>query len=230
MISRWATWTSHGIALGTAPTGPAVGALLKWPEASSLKEIHPRARRPHSTAQKLVQLAAHLLKGFRNADLGIVLGTQGGCALADREFQSELETKGWPLGGPSLFVYTLPTASTGELSLALEATGPMLTLNAGTASGLSAVIRAVEWVQAGRAPAVLAISAEMGVADEHVALFLVEGGPRRKLVGQVGFGEGASGNHSALDLAAALSRSEGSELRNCDERGYWASLRLEPTP
>lgn len=106
----------------------------------------------------------------------------------------------------------------------------MMTLNAGTASGLSAVIRAVEWVQSGRAPAVLAISAEMGVAHEHVALFLIENRDRRKLVGQVGFGEGAPGNHSALDLAAALASSEGRELKSCDERGYWASVRLEPTP
>lgn len=229
MITAFATWTSRGISVGAPPAGPASGKLGDWADPPPLSKIHPRARRPHPTAKQLVQLASALLGDRRIEGLGLVLGTASGCALPDREFQKELDTKGWPLGGPSLFVYTLPTAAAGELSIALGATGPLLTVNAGTASGLCAVARGLEWVASGRCPAAIACSAEQGVADEHVAMFLIEKDGGRAAKGSSGFAEipstGAGGG--ALELASALSAREAARLVTRDALGYWAAIDLE---
>src|SRR5262245_49917278 len=105
-IAQFATWTSRGIAVGEPHSGTAQGALGAWPEAPALSKIHPRARRPHPSAKQLVQLAAALLGDRRIEGMGLILGSGCGCAQPDREFQRELEVKGLPLGGPSLFVYT----------------------------------------------------------------------------------------------------------------------------
>ena len=228
-ITKVATWTSGGISVGGKPKADAVGALGEWADAPPLSKIHPRARRPHPTARQLVQLASALLQDRRIEGLGLVLGTAAGCAQPDREFQKELDTKGWPLGGPSLFVYTLPTAAAGELSIALGATGPLLTVNAGAASGLAAVARGLEWVQAGRCPAAIACSAEQGIANEHVAMFLIESTGGRGAKGATGFGELPSGGTSrgALELASALSARDPAKLVTRDPLGYWASLELE---
>ena len=229
MITGFATWTSSGVAVNGKPAGTAKGKLGEWPEAPALSKVHPRARRPHPIAKQLVQLASVLMGERRIESLGLVLGTAAGCALPDREFQKELDTKGWPLGGPSLFVYTLPTAAAGELSIALAATGPLLTVNAGTASGLTAVASGLEWVQTGRCPAAIACSAEQGVADEHVAMFLIEGGNAgRGANGHTGFGEVPSGGASGgpLELAAALSSGSAAKLVSRDALGYWCSLEL----
>lgn len=229
MITRFATWTSGGISVGAIPKADAIGPLGEWAEAPPLSKIHPRARRPHPTARQLVQLASALLGDRRIEGLGLVLGTAAGCAQPDREFQKELDTKGWPLGGPSLFVYTLPTAAAGELSIALAATGPLLTVNAGTASGLAAVARGLEWVQAGRCPAAIACSAEQGVANEHVAMFLIESAGGRAAAGATGFGELPTGGVAggALELTSALASGEAAKLVSRDPLGYWASLELE---
>lgn len=228
MITQFVTWSSRGISVNGRPAGEATGPLGEWAEAPPLSKIHPRARRPHPTARQLVQLASALLGDRRIEGLGLVLGTAAGCAQPDREFQKELDTKGWPLGGPSLFVYTLPTAAAGELSIALGATGPLLTVNAGTASGLAAVARGLEWVAAGRCPAAIACSAEQGIANEHVAMFLIESTGGRAANGATGFGELPSGGVAggALELAAALSARDAAKLVSRDPLGYWASLEL----
>lgn len=229
MISGWVTWSSAGVSVNGSPAGPAKGLLGAWAEAPPLSKVHPRARRPHPIAKQLVQLASALLQERRIEGLGLVLGTASGCAQPDREFQHELDTKGLPLGGPSLFVYTLPTAAAGELSIALAATGPLLIVNAGAASGLTAVARGLEWVQSGRCPVALACSAEQGVADEHVAMFLIERGAGRGAIASTGFGKDAPPGTAgaALELAAALGARDAASLVTRDERGYWASLHLE---
>lgn len=215
--------------MNAGPQGEARGPLGAWPDAPPLSKIHPRARRPHPTAKQLVQLASALLGERRIEGLGLILGTAAGCALPDREFQRELDSKGLPLGGPSLFVYTLPTAEAGELSIALGATGPLLTVNAGAASGLTAVARGLEWVAAGRCPAVLACSAEQGVADEHLALFLVEKVARRGITGRSGFGELPAGGSAGgpLELCAALAAKAPARVVSRDPLGYWAAFELE---
>lgn len=229
MITAFASWACGGISVNAPPSGAQQGVLGAWAEAPPLSKIHPRARRPHPTAKQLVQLAWALLGERRIEGLGLILGTAAGCAQPDREFQKELDSKGLPLGGPSLFVYTLPTAAAGELSIALGATGPLLTVNAGAASGLTAVARGLEWVATGRCPAALACSAEQGVADEHVAMFLIEKGPGRGITGHSGFGELPAGGGSGgpLELCAALSAQSAARVVSRDPLGYWAALDLE---
>jgi hypothetical protein len=228
-ITHFATWSSGGVSLNAPPQGPSKGPLGAWAEAPPLSKVHPRARRPHPSAKQLVQLAATLLGERRIEGLGLLFGTASGCAQPDREFQKELDTKGWPLGGPSLFVYTLPTAAAGEMSIALGATGPLLTVNAGATSGLTAVARGLEWLKTGRCPAVLVCCAELGVADEQVAIFLIEDGPGRGISARAGFGSPPAAGAAAgpLELAAALSSKEPAALLGRDERGFWASLTVE---
>ena len=229
MISAWATWTHGGVSIGAKPAGPATGALGPWPEAPPLSRIHPRARRPHPSAKQLVQLAAAMLGERRIEDLGLVFGSASGCSAPDREFQHELDTKGLGFGSPSLFVYTLPTAALGEVSIALGATGPLLTVSAGRASGLSAVVRGLEWVASGRCERALCGSYELGGPDEHVALFLLESGPKRVVRGASGFAEmpPTGGHADALALAAALTVPSASTLTARDDRGFWATVTLE---
>ncbi len=229
MITAFASWASGGISVNAKPAGPAKGQLGPWAEAPPLSKIHPRARRPHPTAKQLVQLASALLGDRRIEGLGLILGTAAGCAQPDREFQRELDSKGLPLGGPSLFVYTLPTAAAGELSIALGATGPLLTVNAGSASGLTALARGLEWVATGRCPAALACSAEQGVADEHVAMFLIEKTPGRGVTGRSGFDElPADGTPGGpLELCAALAGPSAARVVTRDPLGYWAAFDLE---
>jgi hypothetical protein len=229
VITQFATWASQGISVNGKPAGSASGKLGPWSEAPALAKIHPRARRPHPTSRQLVQLASALLGERRIDGLGLILGTASGCAQPDREFQHELTIKGLPLGGPSLFVYTLPTAAAGELSIALQATGPLLTVNAGSASGLTAVARGLEWVAQGRCPAALACSEELGVADEHIAMFLIERAGGRGAAVSTGCFDAPPGTAvaSALDLAVALADREAAPLVSRDDRGFWASVHLE---
>jgi 3-oxoacyl-(acyl-carrier-protein) synthase len=230
-ISSWATWTSGGVSLKGKPAGAAKGVLGAWADAPPLSKVHPRARRPHTSAKQLVQLASAVLGDRRPEGLGLVMGSMSGCAAPDREFQQELETKGWGFGGPSLFVYTLPTAALGEVSIAMAATGPLLTMSAGLASGLSAVTRGLEWVAQGRCERVLCGSYELAGNDEHIALFLVEAGASRAVKGASGFGElPPSGGADALSLAAALSDRAAASLTSRDERGFWASVSLGEAP
>ncbi|MBK7864839.1 MAG: hypothetical protein IPJ65_40820 [Archangiaceae bacterium] len=227
-ITGFVSWASGGIAVNAPARGAAKGRLGEWAEAPPLSKIHPRARRPHPTSRQLVQLANALLGERRIEGLGLVLGTAAGCAQPDREFQAELDAKGWPLGGPSLFVYTLPTAAAGELSIAIGATGPLLTVNAGTASGLLAVARGLEWVATGRCPAALVCSAEQGVENEQVAMFLIEREAGRGATGNSGFADppsAAAGD--ALELTRALAAAAPSRLISIDPLGYWAALELE---
>jgi hypothetical protein len=217
MIASWATWTSRGMEL----RGQTI-------EAPPFAKIHTRARRPHPTAKNLVQLAAAVLGEARPKNLGLIVGSSSGCAAPDREFQRELDAKGWGFGSPSLFVYTLPTAAPAEVSIALGSRGPLLTVNAGTASGLTAIARGLEWVQSGRCAQVLCGVAELGVTNEHAALFLIESSGRSARA-SCGFGEAPSRGSlgDALSLAAALSSREATSIISTDARGYWASISLE---
>src|SRR4051812_16512020 len=115
-ISRWACWTAGGVTVGGPPPERESGPLASWAEAPPLSKIHPRARRPHPQAKALVQLASTVLGERRIEGLALTLGTASGSAAPDREFNRELQQKGPGFGGPSLFVYTLPSAPLGEVA------------------------------------------------------------------------------------------------------------------
>ena len=55
-ISRWATWTAAGVAIGGDPPEKKPGPIAAWADAPPLAMVHPRARRPHPQAKALVQL------------------------------------------------------------------------------------------------------------------------------------------------------------------------------
>jgi 3-oxoacyl-(acyl-carrier-protein) synthase len=226
-ITAWATWTAAGVAVNAAPLTGATGKLAAWAEAPALQKVHPRARRPHPHSKKAVQLAAAMLGDKRIANLGLVNATSAGCREPDVEFQAELEKKGAGFGGPSLFVYTLPTAPPGELSVALDAKGPLVAIDSGRCSALTGVGLAAREVNAGRADAMLVCCMELGVPDEQLAMFLVEKNGRALDDWKNGFGEGApQGNDGALELAAALAAGQGRVFTATDTQGFWSQVRL----
>jgi hypothetical protein len=239
-ISAWATWTSAGVAINAAPAvhperaerveGPASiipGKLAAWAEAPALATVHPRARRPHPHSRKAVQLAAAMLGARRFETLGLVVGTAAGCLEADLDFQAELQKKGAGFGGPSLFVYTLPTAPPGELSVALNAKGPLVALDSGQCSALTALGVAAREVDAGRAEAMLCVAMELGVPNELLSIFLVEKSGRPIDGWKNGFGEGGpQGADGALEVAAALASGAGRIFSAADALGFWAQVRV----
>ncbi len=231
VITAFATWASGGARVGAAPAGGPGVKLGDWPEAPPLSRVHPRARRPHPQAKALVQLAAAVLGERRPSGLGVALGTSAGCLTPDLEFQRELDTKGKGFGGPSLFVYTLPTAPLGEVAIALGANGPGFTVNAGAASALTAVGLAAEEVAAGRAPAMLAAGLEWGTGLDWAAVFLLEPkgtpGGGLEVRGRQGFGAAPSSTPGdALALARRLAdpSREAGKLCAADAAGFWAEL------
>lgn len=234
MISAWATWTTAGVSVSSAPRG-SPGPLGEWADAPLLSKIHPRARRPHPQARMLVQLASAVLgpNSHHGEKLSMLIGTASGSAQPDREFEADLQKRGPSLGGPSLFVYTLPTAPVGEVGIAFGARGPLATINAGLASGLTSVVQAVEEVERGRSPGVLCGALETGTEHDLIALFLVEKGGRR-VRGTSGFDpsstEAATGVSSILELAHALSQPAARTVRARDPQGFWAELHLEARP
>jgi 3-oxoacyl-(acyl-carrier-protein) synthase len=231
-ITAWATWTNGGVSINAAPAArpePVEGRrnLAAWADAPALQKVHPRARRPHPHSKKAVQLAAALLGDRRFETLGLVVGTSAGCREPDVEFQAELQKKGAGFGGPSLFVYTLPTAPPGELSVALDAKGPLVALDSGRCSALTALGTAAREVDAGRAEAMLCVCMELGVPDEHLALFLVEKTGRAISEWKSGFGEGGpQGGDGALELAAALAGNAGRVFTASDALGFWSQVRV----
>lgn len=217
-ISRWGTWTPAGVSVDGGPVA----------EAPALSKIHPRARRPHPQAKALVQLASVVLGDRRMEGLGLLVGSASGCAAPDREFQAELTKKGAGFGGPSLFVYTLPTAPLGEVAVAFGARGPLTAISAGSASGLTAIACAIDDVDAGRAPAVLCGSFEWGTDADHLVLFLVEPNGPYRVTGSTGYGEPPDGERGgALDVAAALRTGKAFAITSFDKLGCWAQLVSE---
>lgn len=227
-ISAWAAWTAAGVTVNGAPPALGDGPLGAWADAPLLSKIHPRARRPHPQAKALVQLASAVLGDRRIEDLGLTIGSASGCAAPDREFQKELDQKGIGFGGPSLFVYTLPTAPLGEVAVAFGARGPLSSVSAGAASALTAVAAAIDEVDAGRAPAMLCGGFEWGTGADHLVLFLVETTGPFTLVGATGYGEPPEGPRGgAIELAAALSSGRPFSLTSFDRLGFWAQLESE---
>jgi len=194
VLSSVAVWTPDGVWTNAAPTARNGGADLKpWSEAPLLSAIHPRARRPHPLAVKLVQLAHALLTAreatadapsFKRQEVDLLLGTLTGSTAADFEFWSGIQNRGASFGSPSTFVYTLPTAALAEIALALGVRGSLATLTAGTISGIASIARSASRISTGRARACICGGVEFARAVNHrasglfehdaIALFLVE--------------------------------------------------------
>jgi Beta-ketoacyl synthase, N-terminal domain len=228
-LEGFAAWSDLGAKTGpTAGPGPAPragppGILAPWPEAPPLGVLHPRARKPHRSGQVLVQLASTLTRQLapeQRRGCGLIVGSAAGCAVADHEFQSGLDQRGLPFGSPSVFVYTLPTAPLGEVSIALGIEGPLCTVSAGGASGLAAIARAAAEVANGDLEHALCGAMELGaLADgrravagaDHLVLLLLAARPARWRLWAWGAGFQPGGTPSAataLQLVQALGVSE----------------------
>jgi len=252
-VTASAVWTPDGVWLNALPpVGPSKGQLAAWAGATPLGAIHPRARRPHRQAEKLVQLAHALLeaRAARHvappppaADIDFLLGTALGSAEADVDFVRGLAARGSGLGSPGDFVYTLPTSAPAEVALALGLGGALSTFAAGSISGLFAVARAATHVGQGRSAACLCGGVEMGRSSseggEIAALFLLEAGSPlgngpHLSEAAVGFASlpGLPPLESPLDTLLSLASAcagTGQDLAVAgrSEEGYWARLRVE---
>lgn len=225
-ISRWAAWTAKGVTIGGDPPDRTPGPIATWAEAPLLSKVHPKARRPHPQAKALVQLASAVLGDRRLEGLALTLGSASGSSGPDREFEQELKIKGPGFGGPSLFVYTLPSAPLGEVAVAFGARGPLTTVSAGAASALTAIATAVDDVDSGRAPAVLCGGFEWGTESDFIALFLIEPMGPITITGETGYGETPEGvRGDVLDLAAAVASGQPFSLTAADRLGFWAQIR-----
>jgi 3-oxoacyl-[acyl-carrier-protein] synthase II len=119
-------------------------------------------------------LAAAGLDDATRALAGVVLGTAFGCFLTNVAYQQRLAMGGEGAASPRLFSATVSNAAVGELGIAYGLAGPGITLSAGGASGLLALGHAVDWIRAGRAPALVAGGAD-ALGDGLVA-WLASGG------------------------------------------------------
>lgn len=241
-LASFATWTPGGVAINAAPKVGAGLSLGAWPEAPPLSAVHPKARKPYPSARVLVQLGSALLSEVTpeaRARMGFCVGTVAGCAVADREFQKMLDERGGPFGSPSVFVYTLATAPLGEVSIALGVRGPLRTVSAGGASGLSALSASAALVAQGSLEDCLCGGVELGGAEpsrafggaDALALFHLTSrpGPWRLTAHGTGFLPSSSGvrTEGLLELAQGLAGPQGScEVHAQGPEGFWAKVAL----
>ncbi len=249
VLTAFATWTTGGVSVGGAPAKePSPTARLgPWDAALGLSKIHPRARRPHPAAKAMVQLAHAVLEARRAlgqppdpGSVGLCLGSLAGCVAADYDFQQGLLTRGLAFGSPATFVYTLPTATPAEVSIALGLKGGLVTLSAGSASGLAAVAAAAAQIAGRRAAACLCGGFEMpgtagAAGSESMALFLLERAGALdaacSLEASAGFGEppmpAVLGDPLlALALAASGAGPATARITAASPQGPWASVTL----
>jgi 3-oxoacyl-[acyl-carrier-protein] synthase II len=92
--------------------------------------------------------------------IGLSFGTGLGCLLTDAEYNQAIVEGGPAAASPRLFAYTVSSAAAGEVSIALGAKGPNLTVHLGLAAGLGAVGYGADLVEAEKADVVLAAGAD----------------------------------------------------------------------
>lgn len=241
-ISHFATWTSGGVAVDSAPVAESGRQLAKWPDAPDLARIHPKGRKPLFSVQALLQLTyaldSSVDRGSVSGRTSVILGTLAGCAETDRQFSQSLLERGPAFGSPTTFVYTLPTAALAEVAIALNIKGEVLTVSAGNASGLTAVAMAADRISSGNCAACICGGMELGTDRDWIALFLLEPskpGRRSQLDSwETGFGQlprQPLEYPAPLELATQLallsnSKTGSGRTASSDGVGYWASLTV----
>lgn len=93
-------------------------------------------------------------------EAGLALGTAFGSHLANEAFQLALERGPQEEASPTIFTYTLPSSSVGEISIHFGLKGPALTLAEGIGAGLAALGLATRIVEQGEAPWMLSGAAD----------------------------------------------------------------------
>jgi hypothetical protein len=178
--------------------------------------------------------------------MDLLLGTERGSETEDVKFLQSISERGSAFGSPSIFVYTLATASPAEVALALGLRGALATLTAGSVSGLSAVVAGARHVAHGRSQACLSGGIEVGGRAgpnageaEVAALFLLEPAAARCAwptiaEAELGFEpEATAGTDSATTTLLALASACGAaqlekttEIAGHSREGHWARVRL----
>jgi 3-oxoacyl-[acyl-carrier-protein] synthase II len=92
--------------------------------------------------------------------VGLSLGTGLGCLLTNAEYNQKIVDAGPAAASPRLFAYTVSSAATGEVSIALGIKGVNVTMHAGFAAGLQAIGYATDLIASGKADVVLAGGAD----------------------------------------------------------------------
>ncbi len=203
-----------------------ISGWVQWRRDEVLPPLTGRHRRPHLDAERLTRLAIKLLGPRKFDRLGICVGSERGSLNADRQLDAELTRKGPAFGSPSLFVYTLATAPLGEVAIGLGATGPVLSVAAGACSGATALLTAIEWLNADLADAVIAGVSEF---EDHAVLFLLEKNGRAQLSGSSSFDPSVPPQRAPLsDLAAALASGSALVLTAVDPLGFQTTLEFAP--
>ena len=177
-------------------TGAAVvaGATLAAALAHLPDAVRARAVRAERVTQLGLAAADAALRdaglgqrdGTPRSDVAVVLGTAFGCFLTNAEHQRRLAAGGPPAVSPRTFAATVSNAATGEITIAYGLAGPALTLSAGLASGLAALVEGAGLLRRGGAAAVLAGGADAW--GEPLARWLADAG----VAAEVDPGEGAA--------------------------------------
>ncbi len=147
-----------------AVVAPPLGTprLEKIGEEDAKTKRLPRVDRMALAAGKAALLAA----GGTAEGLALVVGTNYGGLQATVDFLEGMAARGFSFGSPAAFHESVHHAPAGQLSIALQITGPSLTCSDRELSGETALKAGLDLVALGRATRALVVS-----ADEVVPAF-----------------------------------------------------------
>lgn len=155
--------------LSATMAGPPVTGEVADPLDRDLPEaVRARVVRTERVTQLAASAAGRALSGAELAVLdgsprpecGVVLGTAFGCWLSNATHQERVRTAGPTAASPRVFAATVSNAAAGEIGIAYRLGGPAVTITAGAASGLTALLHADGLLRAGRCQVALAGGAD----------------------------------------------------------------------
>jgi 3-oxoacyl-[acyl-carrier-protein] synthase II len=129
-----------------------------------LQELDPARSRRFDRTTALVTLGAQTLLrdagGLEPGRVGLCVGTAFGNAQRSLDFLARVADKGPALASPAEFPHLLPSAPSGNASIYLGITGPVVTTAELDTSAEAAVATACDWLSSGLAEASIGGSAE----------------------------------------------------------------------
>jgi hypothetical protein len=161
-VASTSLWVSGG------PEGLLADLLAGTPRPAPAPEPDRPARvaagpwrRMSRLTRMVVATAAPLLEGREDLDtLPVIWGNTMGELVPVGRFLDRLYGEGPQACSPLAFQNSVTNAPVGHLSIGMGLRGPSETLSAGGASGLAALMRGVDLLRLGRAPAVLVVAGD----------------------------------------------------------------------
>ncbi len=135
---------------------PGTARLEKIGEEDAKTKRLPRVDRMALAAGK----SAFALAGGTGEGVALVVGTNYGGLQATVDFLEGMASRGFAFGSPGAFHESVHHAPAGQLSIALELTGPSLTCSDRELSGEAALRAGFDLVALGRARRALVVSAD----------------------------------------------------------------------